>query len=80
MPTIREVAKRAGASPPGTVSRYLNGHQLKAGNQAREIFVRKLENLIDRRVDGLVLVEPLEDDRARRLIEQSGIPTRSFQK
>ena len=143
MPTIQEVAKRAGVSP-GTVSRYLNGHQLKAGNQARvqqaieelgyrsnflarslrsnrsmtigliinnmlnhfavsivaqmeremelndysiilsgiredrEIFVRKLENLIDRRVDGLVLVEPLEDDRARRLIEQSGIPTLSL--
>lgn len=79
MPTIREVAKRAGVSP-GTVSRYLNGHRIKAGNQACEIFVRKLENLIDRRVDGLMLVEPLEDDRARRLIEQSGIPTRSFPK
>lgn len=140
MSTIQEVAKRAGVST-GTVSRYLNGHQLKAGNQLRveaaieelgyrsnylarslrskrsmsigllinnmlnhfavsvvaqveremelndyniilsgfreerDIFVRKLENLIDRRVDGIIMCEPIEDDRAQRLIEQSGVPT-----
>lgn len=140
MSTIQEVAKLAGVSP-GTVSRYLNGHQLKAGNQARveaaieeldyrsnylarslrsnrsmsiglvinnmlnhfavnvvaqverkmelndynillsgfreerDIFVRKLESLIDRRVDGLILFEPIEDERARKLIDQCGVPT-----
>lgn len=138
--TIQEVAKRAGVSA-GTVSRYLNGHQLKAANQSRveaaieelgyrsnylarslrskrsmsigllinnmlnhfavsvvaqverkmelndyniilsgfreerEVFVRKLENLLDRRVDGLILCEPIADERAQKLIEQSGIPT-----
>lgn len=143
MSTIQEVAKRAGVSA-GTVSRYLNGHQLKAANQDRveaairdlgyrsnylarslrsnrsmsigllinnmlnhfavsvvaqverqmelndyniilsgfrkeqDIFVHKLANLIDRRVDGLILFEPIEDDRARKLIEQSGIPTLSI--
>ena len=143
MSTIQEVAKRAGVSA-GTVSRYLNGHQLKAGNQSRveaaieeleyrsnylarslrsnqsmsigllinnmlnhfavsvvaqveremelndyniilsgfredrEVFIRKLENLIDRRVDGLILFEAIEDERARKLIEQSGIPTISI--
>lgn len=143
MSTIQEVAKRAGVSA-GTVSRYLNGHQLKASNRIRveaaikelgyrsnylarslrskqsmsigllinnmlnhfavsvvaqveremelndyniilsgfredrEVFVRKLENLIDRRVDGLILFEAIEDDRARRLLEQSGIPTLSI--
>lgn len=140
MPTIQEVAKRAGVSA-GTVSRYLNGHQLKATNQSRveaaieelgyrsnylarslrskqsmsigllinnmlnhfavsvvaqveremelndyniilsgfredrEVFIRKLENLIDRRVDGLILFEAIEDERAYKLIEQSRIPT-----
>lgn len=140
MSTIQEVAKHAGVSA-GTVSRYLNGHQLKASNRIRvetaikelgyrsnylarglrskrsmtiglfinnmlnrfavrvvaqveremecndyniilsgfredrEILVRQLENLIDHSVDGLILCEPLVDDRVRELIEQSNIPT-----
>ncbi len=51
---------------------------LSGFREDREVFVRKLENLIDRRVDGLILFEAIEDDRARRLLEQSGIPTLSI--
>ena len=139
MATIQEVAEHAGVSA-GTVSRYLNGHQLKAANQirveraieelgyrsnylarglrskrsmsigllvnnmlnhfavslvaqveremeindyniilsgfreSRDIFVHKLEGLIDRRVDGLILCEPIQDERARDLIEHCEVP------
>ena len=48
---------------------------LSGFHEDREVYVRKLENLIDRRVDGIILFEAIDDDRARKLIEQSGIPT-----
>ncbi|MDO4437110.1 MAG: LacI family DNA-binding transcriptional regulator [Coriobacteriaceae bacterium] len=48
---------------------------LSGFREDREVYVRKLENLIDRRVDGLVLFEAIDDERGRKLIEQSGIPT-----
>ena len=51
---------------------------LSGFREDRDVFVRKLENLIDRRVDGLILCEPIEDERARKIIEQSGVPALSI--
>lgn len=40
---------------------------LSGFREDRDVFVRKLENLIDRCVDGLILCEPIEDERARQV-------------
>lgn len=47
---------------------------LSGFREDRDTFVRKLENLINRRVDGIILCEPIEDARAEELLEHCGVP------